>query len=205
MELALLKYSLIGSGVVVFIIASFIFFRLTNWLVWIKGNIPALICVLGGYFVLLGISLMPYVAVDKTHSIMNASIHKLGDGQFKLMIDDGFQTEELIGLGDQWQAKVSLVKPGFFMSFMGLTDLAVLDSMMIEDKSFEKSMLSEDKDIWQREYGVAGEFELWGVDNQLYLTRQLPLIDGAIFGLGYQYGRLSWSAVNDAAKQALKE
>lgn len=205
MELALLKYTLIFSGVVVFFVAAFIFFRLTNWLVWLKGNVPFFVAVIGMCLALMGFSMQPYVAVSPVHSIMNASVQKLPDGQYKLLVDNGSDAIELIGHGDQWQAKVELVKPGFVMSVLGMTELAVLDSLTLEENSFEKSVLADGKEQWVRDYGFAGKFESVAVTNELHLSRQLPLVSGAIFGLVKRYGRLVWVGVNPIAEEALAE
>lgn len=202
MELAFLTYALIGCGAIVFLVSTFVFFRLTNWLVWLKGNIPVLVGVMGGWLVLIGWSLKPYVPVFPTHAVMNASVIKLTNRDVKLLIDDGVSSYELTGEGDHFQTRVELVSPNALWSMLGFPQLAVLNSMVIETNQFELSVLSDQKDEWNRPVGVAGRFRAMGFDYQDTVSRQLPLINGALYSLVLKNDRLVWIAVNEEAKQA---
>lgn len=201
MELALLTYTLIGCGAIILLVAAFIFFRLTNWLVWLKGNVPVLVGAIGVWLALIGWSLTPYVSVSATHGVMNASVVKLTDRDFKLVIDDGVKSYELVGKGDHFQTKITLVSPNGFWTMLGFPKLVVLNSMLIETNQFEQSVLSDERDEWLRPESAAGDFHPAGFEHQEVLSRQLPLASGALYSLVLQQDRLVWIAANEEAKR----
>ncbi|GLQ32255.1 hypothetical protein [Litoribrevibacter albus] len=204
MELAFLTYTLIGCGALALIVSLVVFFKFTNWLVWIKGNVPMLVAFVGLWLVVTGYSLKSYVSVSPSHSVMNASVVELTQGEFKLVIDNGVSEFELVGKGDLFQTKTELVVPNSVWQAMGLPVLAVLDSMVIETNRFEQSVLADRKDSWERSVGIVGRFHLTGVDHQATLSRQLPLVDGALYSLMLNNDRLTWVATNSVAKKALQ-
>ena len=203
MELALLKYSLMIFGGIVTLVSIFVFARLTNWVVWLKGNIPVLVGLIGVWFVFVGVTLQPYVAVTPTHGVMNASVLKVADGQYKLLVDDGLQTYELIGEGNHFQTRTVLAMPNAFLGMLGFPAMVALDSITLETSNFEQAVLAKKKEQWERDYGLVGAFGMYGVNDQAYLSRQLPLREGALYSLVLKGENLVWVATNEVAEKAL--
>jgi hypothetical protein len=203
MELAFLSYILMICGGLILLTSLVVFVKMTNWIVWLKGNVPVLVGCLGIWFAMIGWSLTSYLPVSGTHSVMTASVVKLSGQEFKLVIDDGVSTYELVGSGDHFQTRTELVQPNALWHLLGLPMMTVLDSMVIETNRFEQSVLQDQKDRWERELPFTGRFDLPGLERQDILSRQIPLRDGALYSLVLQHNRLQWVATNKAAKEAV--
>ena len=202
MELAIFKYTLITSGVISGLIALFVFIRLTDWVTWLKGNIPMLALALSVYFIVSGIALLPYQSVSSS-TVMSASVHQLADGRFKLVVDNGIESFEHTGLGDQWQSRVQRVTPGWGWRLFAMPEQLLLKQLRIEKNSFDPSLPVNPVEIYNHQaMDITGI--LFGFSSEQVLSRQLPLVDGAIYGLQLRKNKMMWTPINEVAEAALK-
>lgn len=202
MELAIFKYTLIISGVISGLIALFVFVRLTDWVTWLKGNIPMLSFGISLYLVVCGIALLPYQSVASA-TVMSASIHKLDDGRYKLVVDNGVESFEHTGIGDQWQSRIQRVIPSWGWQLFGMPEQLLLRQLRIEKNSFDPTLPVNSADVFDHQAMDISEM-LFGFDSEQVLSRQLPLVEGAIYGLQLKKNKMVWMPMNKVAEAALQ-
>ena len=193
--------------------AAFLFFGESWLLQWLRGTAGLLLAGIALYLVLFAAGLFGYQQVRSDAPMATISLERTGNQVYMATVAEANGDRRQFELrGDLWQLDVRLLRYAGLLSMFGGEPSFRLEKLSsryitVEDEETkdhsEYGLLPESFlgfDVWQR----ASDNGSWMVSASRSAVVLVPATDGAIYDLVLVDDKLTVSAANSAAEQALR-
>lgn len=202
----------LGGGLAV--IAGLVFFRRPRWLLgWIKGMVVLALLLVGGYAVLVAVSLTQYQSLADMQSIATVGVTRMGPQSWRVRLETtGSSPVTALISGDQWQLDARIIRFSGPLRWLGVAPGYQLERLsgryiaLEQERNSARTVTSLTSnqswpDIWQLDH----QFNLPFVEGVYGNATFMPMADGAIFDVRLSGSGLVAVPANEKAQKAVSD
>ncbi|MDX1800072.1 MAG: multidrug transporter [Marinobacter sp.] len=202
----------IGGGLA--LIAGLVFFRHPRWLLdWVKGMVVLALLFIGGYAVLVAVSLTQYQSLADMQSIASVGVSRVGPQSWRVRLETPGEPAVTASIsGDQWQLDARIIRFSGPLRWLGVAPGYQLERLsgryiaLEQERNSPRTVVALTSgqgwpDIWQLDQ----QFNLPFVEGVYGNATFMPMADGAVFDVRLSGSGLVAVPANERARKAVNE
>lgn len=201
----------IGGGLAV--IGGLVFFRHPRWLLdWAKGMIVLALLLVGGYAVLIAVSLTQYQSLADMQSVATVGVTRIGQQSWRVRLEVPDRPAVTASIsGDQWQLDARIIRFSGPLRWLGVAPGYQLERLsgryiaLEQERTAARTVTSLTggnswPDVWQ----IDKQFNLPFVEGTYGNATFMPMADGAVFDVRLSGSGLVAVPANEQAHKAVE-
>lgn len=202
----------VGGGLA--LVAGLVFFRHPRWLLdWFKGMLVLALLFVGGYAVLVAVSLTQYQSLADMQTIATVGVSRVGPQSWRVRLETPAAPAVTASIsGDQWQLDARIIRFSGPLRWMGVAPGYQLERLsgryiaLEQERNSPRTVVALTSgqgwpDIWQLDQ----QFNLPFVEGVYGNATFMPMADGAVFDVRLSGSGLVAAPANERARKAVNE